>query len=43
MKNFSKIDYCQYLLSSLVNYTLTNLAEHLEGVSHNSIKRYLET
>lgn len=42
MKKFSKVDYCQYLLSSPINYTLTNLAEHLEGVSHDSIKRYLE-
>jgi hypothetical protein len=27
---FTKLDYCQYLLSSQVNYTLTNLAEHLD-------------
>ena len=24
--SFTKLDYCQYLLSSQVNYTLTNLA-----------------
>ena len=29
--SFTKLDYCQYLLSSQVNYTLTNLAEHLKG------------
>lgn|SRR5512144_1391047 len=38
---FSKLDYCHYLLSSPVNYTLTNLAEHLEGVSHDLINRYV--
>lgn len=38
---FTKLDYCQYLLSSQINYTLTNLAEHLETVSHDQINRYL--
>lgn len=42
MSSFSKIDYCQYLLSSPVNFTMTHLAEHLEGVSHDRIKRYLQ-
>jgi hypothetical protein len=41
--NFTKLDYCQYLLSSQVNYTLTNLAEHLKkGFSHDTINRYLK-
>jgi hypothetical protein len=39
--SFTKLDYCQYLLSSPINYTLTNLAEHLEGVSHDLVNRYL--
>jgi len=34
--------YCQYLLSSQINYTCTNLAEHFEGLSHDSIYRYLK-
>lgn len=38
---FTKLDYCQYLLSSQINYTLTNLADHLETVSHDRINRYL--
>ena len=38
---FSKLDYCQYLLSSQVNYTLTNLAKHLQSFSHDTINRYL--
>ncbi len=39
--SFSKLDYCQYLISSQVNYTLTNLAEHLQSWSHDTINRYL--
>jgi hypothetical protein len=38
---FTKLDYCQYLLSSQINYTLTNLADHLETISHDRINRYL--
>lgn len=38
---FTKLDYCQYLLSSPINYTLTNLAEHLQTLSHDQINRYL--
>jgi hypothetical protein len=34
---FTKLDYCQYLLSSQINYTITNLAEHLEDISHDKI------
>jgi hypothetical protein len=30
------------LLSSQLNYTLTNLAEHLEYISHDKINRYLK-
>ncbi len=40
--SFTKLDYCQYLLSSQVNYTLTNLAEHLQQWSHDTINRYLK-
>jgi hypothetical protein len=39
--SFTKLDYCQYLLSSPINYTVTNLADHLEGISHDQINRYL--
>jgi Transposase DDE domain len=38
---FTKLDYCQYLLSSPINYTVTNLADHLNGISHDRINRYL--
>ena len=37
----SRLGYCQYLLSTQINYTLTNYAEHLEQVTHDAINRYL--
>ena len=39
---FTKLDYCQYLLSSQINYTITNLSEHLENISHDKINYYLK-
>jgi hypothetical protein len=39
---FTKLDYCQYLLSSQINYTITNLAEHLKNISHDKINYYLK-
>ena len=39
---FTKLNYCQYLLSSQINYILTNLAKHLEVISHDKINRYLK-
>ncbi len=40
--SFTKLDYCQYLLSSQINYTLTNMAQHLKSWSHDTINRYLK-
>ncbi len=40
--DFTKLDYCQYLLSSQINYTITNLADHLQEWSHDTINRYLK-
>lgn len=37
----SRLDYCQYLLSTQVNYTITNFANHTEKIGHDSINRYL--
>lgn len=34
--------YCQYLLSSQINYTCTNLADHVDNLDHNSVYRYLK-
>ena len=39
---FTKLNYCQYLLSSQINYTITNLAEHLEAISNDKINHYLQ-
>ena len=36
------MDYCQYLLVSQINYTLTNFAEHSEKFSHDALNRYLQ-
>ena len=38
--NFNYINYFQYLLYSHTNYTMTNLANHLEKVSHDTINSY---
>jgi hypothetical protein len=41
--NFNYLHYCQYLLSSQINYTLTNFAEHSQEFSHDTINRYLNS
>ena len=38
----TRIDYCQFLLSSQVNFTLTHYAQHHARFSHDAIKRYLQ-
>lgn len=38
----TRLDYCQYLLVSQINYTLTNFAEHSEKFSHDALNRYLD-
>jgi hypothetical protein len=35
------MDYCQFLLCTQTNYTLTYFAEHKDEVSHDAINRYL--
>ena len=36
----TRLDYCQYLLSSQINYTLTHFADHSQRFSHDKINRY---
>ena len=36
-----RLDYCQFLISSQINYTQTYLADHSESYSHDSINRFL--
>ena len=42
MSKVTRLDYCQFLLVSQTNYTLTYFAEHSSGFSHDAVKRYLE-
>jgi len=42
MSKVTRLDYCQFLLVSQINYTLTYFAEHTEQFSHDAAKRYLE-
>ena len=37
----TKKDYIEYLISTPINYTCTNLAKHLEDVSHDAVNDYL--
>ena len=37
----SKKRYVEYLLSTPFNYTCTNLADHLDGVSHDVVNDFL--
>jgi hypothetical protein len=37
----TRLDYCQFLLVSQINYTLTYFADHDHTFSHDAINRYL--
>jgi SRSO17 transposase len=37
----TKKEYIEYLISTPVNYTCTNLAKHLDDVSHDAVNDYL--
>lgn len=38
----TKKQYIEYLLSTPINYTCTNLSEHLENVSHDTVTDFLQ-
>ena len=38
----TRLGYCQYLLSSQLNFTLTHFAEHTQTVTHDVINHYLK-
>lgn len=42
MSTVTRLDYCQFLLVTQINYTLTYFAEHTEHISHDAVNRYLE-
>ena len=37
----TRLDYCQYLLSSHITYILTNFADHSQHFSHDQLNRFL--
>jgi len=39
--SISRIDYCQFLLTSQANYTMAHFADHGKYSSHDSINRLL--
>lgn len=41
MNKVTRIAYCQFLLSTQTNYTLTYFADHAEELSHDAVNRYL--
>ena len=42
MTKITKQQYVEYLISTPVNYTRSNLAAHLENVSHDAVTDYLQ-
>jgi len=38
----TKQHYIEYVLNTPVNYTCSNLAEHLDGVSHDAVSDFLQ-
>ncbi len=38
----TKREYIEYLISTPANYTCSNLAKHLEDVSHDAVTDYLQ-
>lgn len=39
---FTRLDYCQFLVSSVINFSLTYFAEHAKKWSHDKINSYLK-
>ena len=39
----TKLQYVEYLISTAANFTGTHLAEHLEGVSHDTVSDFLQS
>src|SRR5579859_62747 len=42
MGMINRREYIEYLISTSDNYTCSNLAEHLDGVSHDAVSDYLQ-
>jgi hypothetical protein len=41
MDKLTRLDYCQFLLSTQFNYTLTYFADHTGRFSHDAVNCYL--
>ena len=39
----TKLQYVEFLISTIGNFTSTHLAEHLDGVSHDTITDFLQS
>ena len=39
--SINRIDYCQFLASSHINFTMTYMADHVNGLSHVAVTRFL--
>lgn len=39
----TRLDYCQFIIATQINYTQTYMAEHQPVFSHDAINRYLRT
>jgi hypothetical protein len=39
--SINRIDYCQFLLATQTNYTMTHFADHSKGISHDAVNRLL--
>lgn len=37
----NRVDYCQFLASSHTNFTMTYFADHVSGLSHDAVNRFL--
>lgn len=38
----SRLDYCQFLIGTQINYTCTYMAEHVRKISHDAVRSYLK-
>jgi len=39
----TRMDYCQFLIGAQINYTCTYFADHKEFLSHDAVRRYLQS
>ena len=39
----TRMDYCQFLIGTQINYTCTYFADHKEFLSHDAVRRYLQS